>query len=70
MKSRVKTWIVVALVTVAVIGPAMGCTQWLLATGAASFGAGWFLRDLTMPTTTETVCYRNDELVDCSEMEP
>ena len=45
-----------------------GCSQWLLATHAASFGAGWLLRDVTMTVTVEKECYQNGELVDCSTL--
>jgi len=45
-----------------------GCEQWLFGSHLAAFGAGWSLRDLTMPTTTETFCYRNGEPVDCPEL--
>jgi len=68
MKRRITTWLIVVLASAAMLGPTMGCTEWLLASSAVSFGTGWLLRDLTMPTITETLCYRNGELVDCAEL--
>ncbi len=69
MQRRITTWLVAALAAVALLGTT-GCTGWLVGSRLATFGAGWLLRDLTVPTTTETTCYRNGELIDCSEVLP
>jgi hypothetical protein len=68
MQRRITTWLAATLAAVALLGATTGCNEWLVGTHAASFGAGWLLRDVTMPATTETVCYQNGELVDCSEI--
>lgn len=70
MQRRITTWLVATLAAVALLGTTTGCREWLVGSHLATFGAGWLLRDLTMPTTTETFCYRNGELVDCSEVQP
>jgi hypothetical protein len=68
MQRRVATWLMATLLVIALLGTTTGCEQWLIGSHLAAFGAGWALRDLTMPTTTETSCYRNGEPVDCSEL--
>ena len=45
-----------------------GCDRVARLINVASFSAGWLVGQLTVPTTTETVCYRNGELIDCSEV--
>ena len=45
---------------------AVGCTEWLWATNAGSFAAGWWARELLIPTTS--TCYRNGEPVDCGTL--
>jgi hypothetical protein len=45
-----------------------GCVGWQLTATAASFGLGWLTGMLGVPTTTETLCYRNGVPIDCSEM--
>lgn len=70
MHRKITTWLVATLAVIALLGTTTGCTRWLVGSHLASFGAGWLLRDLTMPTTTETLCYQNGELVDCSEVQP
>ena len=67
MQRRTTAWLVTILVAVVLAGTTTGCTDWLLGSNVASFGAGWLLRHTTMPTTTETLCYRNGEPIDCSE---
>lgn len=68
MQRRVATWLMATLLVVALLGMTTGCEQWLFGSHLAAFGAGWSLRDLTMPTTTETFCYRNGEPIDCPEL--
>ncbi len=45
-----------------------GCARELVATYAATFGAGWILGSQTAPTTSQTQCFRNGELIDCAEL--
>ena len=67
---RRKIWII----GIALLAPAMllitstGCTERLLLSNVVPLTAGWLLHDYTAPTTTETTCYRNGELIDCSEL--
>lgn len=68
MQRRVTTCLVATLMAVALLGTTTGCKEWLLGSHLASFGAGWALRDLTMPTTTETLCYRSGVLIDCADL--
>ena len=70
MQHRITKWLVVTLATVVLLSTTTGCTKWLIGSYLTTFGAGWLARDLTMPTTTETLCYQNGELVDCSEVLP
>ncbi len=70
MRRGLKTWLVATVAAVTLLGATTGCTEWLVGSHLASFGAGWLLRDLTMFTTTETLCYRNGELIDCAEVQP
>ncbi len=67
---RITTCLVATLMAVALLGTTTGCREWLVGSHLASFGAGWLIRDLTIPTTTETLCYQNGELIDCSEVLP
>jgi len=69
MQRRITTWLVTTLAAVALLGTTTGCTEWLIGSHWVSFGAGWIARDITMPTTTETLCYRNGVLIDCSEVQ-
>ncbi len=69
MQRRITTWLVTTLAAVALLGTTTGCAEWLLGSHMVSFGAGWIARDFTMPTTTETLCYRNGVLIDCSEVQ-
>ena len=70
MQRRITTLFVATLAAVALLGTTTGCTKWLVGSHLATFGAGWLALDLTMPTTTETLCYQNGELVDCPEVLP
>lgn len=45
-----------------------GCNRVSRLMSVASFSAGWLVGHLTAPSTTDTVCYRNGELLDCSEL--
>ena len=45
-----------------------GCITTALAASAASLGAGWVLGAMTVPKTTEYMCYRNGVQIDCSEL--
>jgi hypothetical protein len=69
---RRKIWIsgITILATALLVLTSTGCKERLWLSNAVSFGAGWLLRDITMPTTTETLCYRNGEPIDCSEVLP
>jgi hypothetical protein len=70
MQRRITTCLIAVLTAVVLLGTTTGCKEWLVGSHVATFGAGWLLRDLTMPTTTETLCYQNGELIDCSEVQP
>ncbi len=69
MKRRITTKLVATLVAAALLGTTTGCNPLLLGSHWAAFGAGWLARDVTMPTTSETTCYSNGELIDCSELQ-
>ncbi len=68
MQRRITTRLIAALTAFVLLGTATGCEEWPLGSHLVTFGAGWLLRDCTMTTTTETVCYRNGEPIDCSEL--
>ncbi len=68
MHRRITAWLVTTLAAGVLLG-STGCNEMLPGSHMASFSAGWLVRGLTMPATTETLCYRNGELVDCSEVE-
>lgn len=70
MQRRITTCLIAALTAYVLLGTTTGCKKWMVGSHVATFGVGWLLSDLTMPTTTETLCYRNGELIDCSEMLP
>jgi len=69
---RRKIWMtgLACLAAVMLLTTSAGCNERFWLSNVASFSTGWLLRDSTMPTTTETLCYRNGELVDCSEVQP
>lgn len=58
----------VLLLAVCLMGAGTGCTEWLAVSHAASFTAGWLLRDVTMPTIVERQCFENGVLVDCGTL--
>jgi hypothetical protein len=68
MKHGIGVRLTASLVAAVLLGASTGCTQWLVVSNLVSLGSGWLLRDLTMTTTTDTLCYRNGALVDCSEL--
>lgn len=70
MQRKITTWLVPILASAALLGTTTGCKEWLVGSHLTAFGAGWLARDLTMPMTTETLCYRNGELIDCAEALP
>jgi len=45
-----------------------GCVECLVAPSVGLFGAGWLVGRLTTPTTTDTICYRNGEPIDCNDV--
>lgn len=50
---------------------AWGCTPWpFISSEAVSFGLGWLARGLGLGTVTQTACFRNGILIDCSELPP
>lgn len=59
-----------ALLAFGALATCGGCSRWFATANALSFGAGWFLRDLTMQTVVERECYVNGELVDCADVMP
>jgi hypothetical protein len=68
MKHGTGLRLTVGIVAAVLLGASTGCTPWLMVSNLVSLGGGWLLHDLTTTTTTETQCYRNGALVDCSEL--
>ena len=61
--------IAMALVAAGLLVSSTGCVYEMLMSHLSSFTAGWVLREVTMPTTTETQCFRNGVEIDCSELQ-
>jgi hypothetical protein len=68
MKRKTRTRLATCLVIAAPVAIVTGCVPYDLCSHGASFSLGWLLREWTMPTTTETQCYHNGVLTDCSEL--
>jgi hypothetical protein len=68
MKHGIVIRLTASLFASVLLGASTGCTPWLAVSNLVSLGSGWLLRDLTMTTATDTLCYRNGALVDCSEL--
>ncbi len=61
--------ITVMLVAAALLSAVLGCTPWpFVSSQAIAFGLGWLARDLTGGTSSQTSCYRNGVLIDCSDL--
>ena len=68
MKRGLGFRVAVALLLAPLLSASTGCTEWLAIPNLISFGAGWLLREATMPTTVERECYQNGVLVDCGTL--
>jgi len=63
------TRVVLGVVLAALLGTTTGCWPFDLVSNAASFAAGWLVRDLaTAATGPELTCYRNGVAVDCADV--
>ena len=60
--------ILILLVAFTLLATGTGCDRTFRLANLASFSAGWLVGQLTTPITIDTVCYRNGELIDCSEL--
>lgn len=63
---RTRAVLLVMLAALGVTG--VGCVEWLAASNLYSFVAGWELRGLTLPVTTERQCFQNGVEVDCATL--
>lgn len=61
--------ILVSLLLLVALTTSTGCIEELVLGGTGLFGAGFVAGRATTPTTTTTQCYRNGELIDCSELQ-
>lgn len=68
MKRNLGFRVAVVLLFGVLLGTSTGCFEWLAVSNAVSFGAGWLLRDVTIPTTVQRECYQNGVLVDCATL--
>lgn len=53
----------------ALVACLVGCRPTTLASNALAFTAGWLTGSLTVPTTTDTICFRNGVQIDCAELQ-
>lgn len=68
MKSGFAFRVTVMLLATVLISTSTGCIKWLSFSDLVSFGAGWVLRDVTMPSNVERQCYQNGVLIDCADL--
>jgi hypothetical protein len=69
MRRRNGAPIMVMFAAAVFLSSVLGCTPWpFVSSQAVAFGLGWLARDLTGGTTSQTSCYRNGVLIDCSEL--
>lgn len=60
--------IMMSLIAAGLLATSTGCVYELLMSHVSAFTAGWVLREATIPTTTETQCFRNGVEIDCSQL--
>ncbi len=81
MKLTCAKWIGRSIALLVITCTATGCSPSLFFTSAvaltsgsflfsnfAAFTSGWILRDMTTSATTDTQCFRNGVLIDCSDI--